>query len=184
MGCRETPAGEVWDVLDPAQAGQTRCHSREREGGKRVAAGFGFWVGFFPHRMSCEWSCPGFAPADGAPGGWMGSVGPASRVRMRCLSPDVCRGFQPEISAFLRRSRALPGLQRGSEDFSTSYSLPDVSRKWEHENGSGGSGSRAGSSAGSVWGGTGVTPALSRVLNPLDESFGKGQVPVSGLVQE
>lgn len=30
----------------------------------------------------------------------------------------------------------------------------------------------------------GVTPALSRVLNPSGVSFGKGQVPVSGLVPQ
>lgn len=29
-----------------------------------------------------------------------------------------------------------------------------------------------------------VTPVLSRVLNPSGVSFGKGQVPVSGLVPE
>lgn len=104
------------------------------------------------------------------------SEGPDAVPLSRCL-----QRFQPEISAFLRGSQALPGLQRGSEDFSTSYSLPDVSRKWEHENGSRGSGSGAGSSAGSVWG---VTPVLSRVLNPSGVSFGKGQVPVSGLVPQ
>lgn len=84
--------------------------------------------------------------------------------------------FSGDLRRFLvcsegRRISALP-------------TLPDVSRKWEPENGSRGPRSGAGSSAGSVWGGSGVTPVLSRVLNPSDVFFGKRQVPVSGLVQE
>lgn len=53
-----------------------------------MAAGFGFCVSVFPDRMSCEWSCPGFVPADGAPeDGECGprSEGPDAMPLSRCL---------------------------------------------------------------------------------------------------
>lgn len=81
---------------------------------------------FLPNWMICKWFLPCVCSSrrskQHALGGWGGwaplSEGPDAIPLTRCLQ-RIC---SLEITAFLRRSPALPGLQGGSEDFSTSYS--------------------------------------------------------------
>lgn len=147
-----------WTWLSGGCAGETRCHlSWERKGRERLRIWTGFAqldalyvapaLGLFWQHTMGQWG--GWAPrSEGL------DVIPLTRC-LQGISAWKSQPFSGDLWCFLvcsedRRISALP------------TQLPDVSRKWEHENGSRSSCSEAGTSAGiRAWDGNEVRPVLN-----------------------